>query len=202
MQNWKGRSQDLIYFWQNHKLVWPSLSLLVLNLFNISVTNSNVEKSIKCLGSIVTFKRPTLGLDKIKQEMTIKFNKNSHLKNSTQHTRMHTSFENFKKIYEKSLITTNEEMNIILKIDSMADPMKLQIVQVNPQVGQNIQDPEVIEINQNTVRIRKTKIFEIFENYPDYLPVKRCNRSNVPLNIIDYEENEVSEDNNDDDYVE
>jgi len=180
--SWIGKSHDPIEFWDHQKSTFPYLSCLALSMFKLEVTNANVERSMKTLGSIVTTKRNSLSIAKINEEMMIKYNLKKYEQNVKSFHRSKDFFCKFETNYKEVWKITKElEKNVIDMIDNFAI--------VPPEVAQDQVTHQVVKLS------RKTKLFELIEKNPDYLPKKRSTRGT----IRNYQ---VDEDDDDEDYEE
>lgn len=138
---------------------------------------------MKALASIVTEKRNRLGLEKVNEEMLIKFNADSSIKNHNRLERLEKVYDGFCSAYEKMNIMINDEKEIIQKIDTLHDPMKVIALQ-----------QDTPSLSPETRTSRKTKVFEMIETNPDYLPKKRSTRQSMSSSIVG------DDDDDDDDY--
>ena len=98
IETWKGKSHDPLVFWDEQKTLFPYLSLLSINLLKIEVTNANVERSMKSLGSIVNPKINQLSLLKVNEVILIKFNNKAAIKNQNRHFRLSNRFDKFEAL--------------------------------------------------------------------------------------------------------
>lgn len=149
---------------------------------------------MKTLGSIVTPNRNKLGTLKVNEEMAIKFNSNSITKNVKRHIRVGESYETFKKFYEKVKISIDEEKQVIKIIDEFSVLPSTQTittpVTTRPESMQGNDD-----VPESTVS-RKTKVFQLIAENPDYLPRKRLSRKKYPT-FNESDEDEGDEDDED-----
>ena len=182
--NYKG-SYCPLKFWSSKviRTIFPFLGLLALHLLQVEVTIASVERSMKALASIVTEKRNRLGLEKVNEEMLIKFNADSSIKNHNRLERLEKVYDGFCSAYEKMNIMINDEKEIIQKIDTLHDPMKIIALQ-----------QDTPSLSPETRTSRKTKVFEMIETNPDYLPKKRSTRQSMSSSIVG------DDDDDDDDY--
>jgi hypothetical protein len=184
MESWKGKSKDQLCFWDQQKTRFPLLSLLITCLMKIDVTNVNVERSMKTLSHVVNPLRSKLGLAKVNEEMSIKFNRNSETKSIERHERLQQTHSKFELHYTNLKITREHEADVIHRVDNLASP--------------TVNTPNTMESPQPVRKSRKTKEFELIENNPDYLPKKRSTRVNRTAQLQQIDE----EDEDDEDYFE
>lgn len=117
-------------FWNHWKIKkkFPLLSCLALKMFSLEVTNVTVERSMKTLGSIMTERRNRLGLNKVNEEMLIKFNQNTSKLNEEKVKRLENVYDEFKKKWKSYNINEQDEKTMINLIDKSNDPMKVNCI--------------------------------------------------------------------------
>lgn len=170
-----------LQYWNQLRLKFPNLSILATTVLTMEITISSTERSMKSLGSFVTEKRNRLGLQKVNEEMRIVFNSNTEKLNEERITRLNDVYNNFLKKYEDYKITVTEEKQWILALDAFPDPKKK--TQVTQQSGKNSEQEQNREGDTNVVQqpqktgMRKTKVYQIIAEDPDYLPKVRITRS-------------------------
>ena len=127
--------------------------------------------------------------------MAIKFNSNSITKNVKRHVRVGESYETFKIFYEKVNISIDEEKQMIKIIDELSVIPSTQTITTSPE---NIGVDE--DVPTSTVS-RKTKVFQLIIENPDYLPRKRQSRKKYPTIYEDDDEESDGNDEEDEDFT-
>ena len=143
---------------------FPHLAILTLEIYKICVSNAGVERSFKTTSLILTDKRNRLLLPKLKEEMLILYNKDTSKSLNWLH-RILECHDSFVKLYKKcNLEDEILEKEIIHKIDLLEDPRIKE--QYKSKISTSIS-------SSPSKQPKKTKIFQIIQENPDYLPKKR-----------------------------
>jgi len=186
---WKNATDavDPIDFWSFHSLqgFFPTLSILVLELLKLNVANTNVERSFKTQGLILTPLRNRLHPDKMNQEMLIRFNDTESKRSENREARLKSAFSVSCEIIKIFGYSAEEEMDLITKLDemeivvSLKKASELNMYQSVPQEKTN----------------KKTKIFAMIAKDPSIL-TKRKRTTHY------YKETDDDTDSEDQDYME
>lgn len=168
--NWKGYSNDNdpILFWQAHAVgpYFPTLSILVLELLLLNVANTNVERSFKTQGLILTPLRNRLQKKKFNQELKIRTLSGQKYRSDHRDNRLKKIWTTTEEIIKAYGYEVSVEAAIIEKIDQQAIVVSLAKASRFNRYSETV--PSQIDIEKRK-KGKKTKIFAMLAKDPSIL---------------------------------
>lgn len=167
--SWKNATpaSDPFDFWSFHALhdKFPTLSLLALELLKLNVANTNVERSFKTQGLILTPLRNRLHPIKMNQEMLIRFNDTESKRSENRDLRLKSAFSISCDHIKKFGYSAEEEMDLITKLDEM-------------EIVVNLKKANELNLYQQPPlenACKKTKIFAMIAKDPGIMTKRKRN---------------------------
>lgn len=122
-----SETDNILLFWKQQEEKYPTLSMIVRELYAIPAANTIVERLFSASKNIMTDKRTSLGEEKLNQLLFLK--KNLHVLKEIQKKQFTTDNEQFKKrtlVSDGEPICINEETNdsilsLTMQIDNKID---------------------------------------------------------------------------------